>query len=53
MVIYICQLETETQNAIYNKLETLGMTKDEIEYTMTFKVNDLDELISVTELLNK
>ena len=29
------------------------MTKDEIEYTMTFKVNDLDELINVTELLNK
>ena len=53
MTIYICQLETETQQAIYNKLETLGMTKDEIEYTMTFKVNDLDELINVTELLNK
>ena len=53
MAIYICQLETETQNAIYNKLETLGMTKDEIEYTMTFKVNDLDVLINVTELLNK
>ena len=53
MATYICQLETETQNAIYNKLETLGMTKDEIEYTMTFKVNDLDELINVTEILNK
>ena len=53
MVIYICQLETETQQAIYNKLETLGMTKDEIEYAMTFKVSDLDELINVTEILNK
>ena len=53
MVIYICQLKTETQNAIYNKLETLGMTKDEIEYAMTFKVSDLDELINVTEVLNK
>ena len=53
MTIYICQLETETQQAIYNKLETLGMTKDEIEYVMTFKVSDLDELINVIEILNK
>ena len=53
MVIYICQLETEMQNVIRNKLETLGMTKNEIEYAMTFKVSDLDELINVIELLNK
>ena len=29
------------------------MTKDEIEYAMTFKVSDLDELINVIEILNK
>ena len=50
---YICQLKTETQQAIRNELKKLGLFKDEIEYAMTFKVDDLDELINVTELLNK
>lgn len=53
MATYICQLKTETQQAIRNELKKLGLFKDEIEYAMTFKVDDLDELINVTELLNK
>ena len=52
MAFYICELPTETQKAIRNELKKLGLFKDEIEYAMTFKVYDLDEVINIKKILN-
>ena len=53
MAFYICELPTETQKAIRNELKKLGLFKDEIDYAMTFKVYDLDEVINIREILNR
>lgn len=53
MAFYLCELPNETQKAIRNELEKVGLFKEEIDYAMTFKVYDLDEVINIREILNR